>query len=412
MHSRDRRWPIVFAIVTLLLTISPIAYGILFIPTGESLQWMISQIDWSSMNTCVNVYSIVLATTLIWTLTRFGVQARWRERIRRQVLAGDESAMPAASSTVDLSPEASAEALQHEPFTLLWANGNVITASQEGLHWQRPKKRDVWLAWSEARLLEVWESQALTPRKKDAIFEYGYCLYASASKYIEWTDAPESQIAGERLTWEQKERLQEALLTTVTAHTSLPLRVVPKRRSARDQRRPMTFRQKISLAGLGLALFIVSIPLGAGILALVAPLTNSFALNLYAAIVYGGIGLVLLGVIVKGLFDLNHPRTPDPIPPPYVALPYVPASALEAGVAIRFGERLRDRLIWCLLLVISLVSNGYLAFRAIRDFSIGDLGQSTLTSAPQIRSWTAYDLCAHRRYVCCHRGVQLAQQFW
>ena len=81
---------------------------------------------------------------------------------------------------------------------------------------------------------------------------------------------PESQIAGERLSWEQKEQLQEALLATVTAHTHLPLRVVPKRPSARDQQIPMTFRQKISLAGLGLALFLAAIPLGAGILALVA----------------------------------------------------------------------------------------------------------------------------------------------
>jgi hypothetical protein len=240
------------------------------------------------------------------------------------------------------------------------------------------------LAWSEAHLLEVWNSQGLTPSKKDAIFQYGYCLYVSANKYVEWTDAPESQIAGERLSWEQTEQLQEELLAIVTAHTNLSLRVVPKRHSERDQRRPMTFRQKISLAGLGLGLLIAAFPLGTGILALVAPLTRSFTLNLYAAIVYGGIGLVLLGVIVKGLFDLNRQRTPDPIPPPYVALPYVPSAALDTGVAIRFGERLRDRLIWFLLLVTSLVSNGYLLFRAIQDFSISDLGTGTLADAHKL----------------------------
>src|SRR6185437_16974294 len=139
---------------------------------------------------------------------------------------------------------------------------------------------------------------------------------------------------------------------------SLLLRIVPKPHSELDQQRPKTSRQKISLAGLGLALFFAAFPLGAGILALVAPLTHSFALNLYAATVYGGIGLVLLGVIVKGLFDLNRQLTPNPIPPSYMALPYVPSAALDAGVAIRFGERLRDRFIWFLLLVASLVSNG------------------------------------------------------
>src|SRR6185437_11562056 len=107
--------------------------------------------------------------------------------------------------------------------------------------------------------------------------------------------------------------------------------VVPKRQSERDQQRPMTFRQKISIAGLGFALFLAAFPLGAGILALVAPLTHSFALNLYAATVYGGIGLVLLGLIVKGLFDLTRQLIPDPIPPPYVALPYVPSAALDGG---------------------------------------------------------------------------------
>ncbi len=385
MHSKDRYWPVVAGIwfgLTLLFLATLLGIIVSF---DFSLPELIHGVDWLSLNTYAQ---ITLFLALLTAIYRFGVQyavlARRRERIRRQALAGDEDAMPAASSTNDSSPETTAETLQHEPLTLRWANGNVVTASQEGLHWQRPKKRDVLLAWTEARLLEVWEAQALTPRKKDAIFEHGYCLYASANKYVEWTDAPESQIAGERLSWEQKEQLQEALLANVTAHTSLLLRVVPKRHSEQDQQRPMTLRQKISLAGLGLGLFIASIPLGAGILALVAPLTHSFALNLYAAIVYGGIGLVLVGVIVKGLFDLNHPRTPDPISPPYVALPYVPSAALDAGVAIRFGERLRDRLIWFLLLVASLVSNGYLIFRAIQDFSIGDLGTGTLADAHKL----------------------------
>lgn len=381
MHSKDRRWPITIWLLVFEVSLVPTFFIVGYIFPGETPQQMLSGVDWASSDTCGNVFFVLSVAGLLLTLTRFGVQARRRERIRRQALAGDEDAMPVASSTNDLFPEASAETLQNEPLTLRWANGYVVTATQEGLRWQRPRKRAVLLPWGEARLLELWESQG---PPKDDIFEYGYCLYASRNKYVEWTDTPESQFAGERLSWDQKVALHEELLAVVAAHTNLPLRVVPKRQSEQDQPEQMSVRQKISLAGLGLALFFAAFPLGAGILALVAPLTHSFALNLYTAIVYGGVGLVLLGVIVKGLFDLNHPRTPNPIPPPYVALPYVPSVALDVGIAIRFGERPRDRLIWFLLLVASLVSNGYLVFRAIQDFSIMDLNHGTFTDAHKL----------------------------
>src|SRR6185437_9297627 len=266
MHSKDRYWPVVAGIwfgLTLLFLATLLG---IFSSFDFSLPELIHRVDWLSLNTYAQ---ITLFLALLTAIYRFGFQyavlARRRERCRRLALAGDDNAMPIASSALDLSQESTADAMRHEPLVLRWANGNIVTASLEGLRWQRSRKRDVLLPWSEARLLELWESQSPAPRKKDDIFEYGYCLYASRNKYVEWTDAPESQITGERLSWEQKEQLQEALLATVTAHTHLPLRVVPKRHSERDQRRPMTFRQKISLAGLGLGLLIAAFPLGTGI---------------------------------------------------------------------------------------------------------------------------------------------------
>ncbi len=251
MHSKDRHWPITFWLLVFEVSLVPRFFVVGYILPGETPQQMLSMVDWASSDTCGNVFIVLAVAGLLLTLTRYGFQMRRRERIRKQALAGDDDAMPIASSTLDLSQDVIAEAREREPLTLRWTNGNVVTASQKGLRWERPRKRDVLLPWSEARLLELWESQSPAPRKKDVIFEYGYCLYASRNKYIEWTDAPESQVAGEPLSWDQKVALQEELLAVVAARTNLPLRVVPQRHSERDQQRPMTFRQKISIVGLG-----------------------------------------------------------------------------------------------------------------------------------------------------------------
>jgi hypothetical protein len=384
MHSRDRRWPVAFWFLGFELSISPIVLVIFYILTGETPQQMLSTVDWSSWDTCVNGYFVLVVAGILLTLTRFGLQARRRERIRAQALAGDDNAMPVATPTLDLSQHVIAEATEREPLTLRWANGSVVTASQEGLRWQRPRKRDVLLLWSEARLLELWESQSPALSKKEEIFEYGYCLYASRNKYVEWTDAPESQIPGARLSWEQKVQLQEELVAIVAARTDLTLRVVPKTSGSHNGRKRLTFRDKISHASVALGLFLAAFPLGAGILALTAPLTSSFVLNLYAAIIYGGAGLLILGLIVKGIIDIYRPRIPDPAPP-LVVLPFVPATAMpDTALAIRFGERPRARLIAFLLLVVGLVSNVYLVIRAIQDFSISDLRHGTFTDAHKL----------------------------
>lgn len=394
MHAKDRQWPFVIGWVIAMLTIFPAAFIAVYALTGISIQQMVSRVDWLSWETCGNVYIVIVVLIyLVIFLIRYGFQARRREQRRMRALAGNESAMPVVSAPGDLSPEASADALSHEPLTLRWNNGDTITATVEGLRWERPRKRAVSLAWSEARLLERWHMSASVARKKPEIAEYGYSLYASARKCIEWTDAPAGRVPGERLSWKEKEQLQEALLTLVMAHTRLPLRAAAAPDSSQDfpgERR--RFLRGLSLAGTSLVLMLVLIPLATGVLALVAPLTRSLALNLSVAIVFGGVGLALLVVAIRGIFVALRPHIP--IPPPVAQLPLAPpAVAHDTKVAIRVGLRLRDRLLNLLLTAVGLACGVYLVVRALQDFPNTDARHFSFTNLHALALYM-FMLCA------------------
>ena len=248
----------------------------------------------------------------------------------------------------------------------------MITATAEGLLWQRSRKRDVQLTWNEARLFEIWERSVLDAGDKDEIFEHGYCLYARPRKYIEWTDAPESQVAGERLSWEQKDRLQKELLAIVSARTRLPLRIVANgHRTQTEKRRRISGMALLTFAFM---LLLAAFPLAAGILALMAPLTRTFMLNLYVAIIDGGIGLFWIGSLLWAMLDSIWPHEPTPPPPPsVVSLPDAPPAVTNTtSIAVRFGTHLRDRLIALLLMVATLVSTVYLVVRSAQDFPGAD----------------------------------------
>lgn len=370
MHSRDRYWPVACLVVVILLPIFPVMFAINYELTGISIQQMVSAVDWSSMDTCGQIYLVVGYLALIVALARYGVQARQREQRRARAVAGDESAMQVVNWPRDLSAEEAAGTIGDQPLTLRWASNSTITATAQGLLWRRPKKRDVLLAWKDARLLERWEYRGQFARKNEPINQYGYCLYASASKFVEWTDVPESQVSHERLTWKQKERLQVDLLAIVRAHTGLPLHVIGTDRgvAGQNQKENRRFLFGISLTGLAILFVLVCIPLTTGALAIIAPLTRSFALNLYVAIINGGVGLLLLGFALKAMFESVRHDT-STLSPPIVDLPAVsPALLHDASVAIRFGEHMRDRVITTLLMVVGLISTIYIAVRALQDF--------------------------------------------
>lgn len=381
MHSRDRRWPIMFVMVGVLLAMFPALYVALYRLVGEAPQWMVSPIDWSSLNTWQNLYIVVVAIIFLLKSAPYTLRARRRERSRAKALAGDVRAMPVASIKLEAPEQAAREDITHKPFALRWANDSVITATEEGLLWQRPKKRDVQLTWNEARLFEIWERSFLDAGTKYEIFEHGYCLYARPRKYIEWTDAPESQVAGERLSWEQKDQLQKELLIIVSARTRLPLRIVANGHSTQnsaEKRRRISVMAPLTFAFL---LLLAAFPLATGILALTAPLTRTFTLNLYVAIIDGGIGLFLIGLLLWAMLNSILPHKPTPPPPlPVMSLPDVPPAVTNTtSISVRFGTHLRDRLIALLLMVATLVSTVYLVVRSVQDFPDSDFKQPSFT---------------------------------
>jgi hypothetical protein len=381
MHATDRQWPIVIGWVIAMLAIFPVVFAVAYALTGISIQQMVSRVDWLSWDTCGNVYIVIVVLIyLVIFLIRYGFQARRREQRRTRALAGDVSAMPIVSALGDRSSEASADALSREPLALRWNNGDAITATAEGLRWQRSRRCAVSLVWSEARLLERWHGRFPAQRKMPEIAEYGYCLYASARKYIEWTDAPSGQAPGERLSWKEKEQLQETLLAIVTAHTHLPLRTATNPESAQDtQGQRRRFLRRFSLAGAAFVLAMILFPFATALLALVAPLTRSFALNLAMAVIIGGSGLALLVLVFKALLAILRPRTPAA--PPVVNLPLIsPAMMDDAKATIRVGPRLRDRLLNLLLTVVGLASGVYLVARALQDFPNTDFQHFSFTN--------------------------------
>lgn len=358
MHSRDRRWPIVFLGLIVLI---PIAVLLFILP--ESLVTFVEQINWSSPQTYSNLLAFIGLTALWITIIVASIRAQQREQRRARALAGDYAAMPLASDVLELPPFASTDHATRKPLTLYWADDSIITATAEGLLWQRPKKRDVFIQWHEARLFEVWEGGVIREDEKDKtqkaeIFQYGYCLYASMRRYIEWTDAPSGSVVDEQLSWEQKTHLQQELLAYISARTQLSLRV------ARQVPAKETSWWKIlSLTqSLTLMLILAGIPITTAILALTAPMTNTLALNLYVAVLCGGVGLAFIFI---PLWSLTHPSGPNP-QPPSIVLPAVPASS--GPVTIRFSRSWRDRLVGALLFTFALISSAYIIVRSIADF--------------------------------------------
>src|SRR6185437_9378460 len=109
------------------------------------------------------------------------------------------------------------------------------------------------------------------------------------------------------------------------------------------------------------------IPLATAILALVAPLTRSPALNLYTAVTLGAVGLRLLPLPVAGIRSAIWPLERPPDSP--LHLPPAPLLAhLQASVAIRAPSSRRQAPV-PFLLTILVVGNSYPLVRAFIDDS-------------------------------------------
>lgn len=156
MHSKDSHWRGMAVMNGDFLLLGAAWVFSLYALSDFSLQEVFHSIDWSSSSTYMMILLFVaFGLALVRFFLHYAISARLRERCRTRALAGDGGAMPVASSQPEMSLEATADALHHEPLTLRWKNGSVITASADGLLWRRPKQRDVLLGWGEACLLEL-----------------------------------------------------------------------------------------------------------------------------------------------------------------------------------------------------------------------------------------------------------------
>jgi hypothetical protein len=366
MHSRDRRWPI---IILALVALVPIAIVLIVLP--ESLVAVVKQINWTSLRTYGDLLSCSALTVFWIILIVFWIRARKCERRRARALAGDTAGMPLASDVLQLLPIAHSDVATSEPLTLRWADDSVIVATARGLRWQRPKNRDVFIHWHEARLFEVWEGSVIKEDErgqtgKAEIFEYGYCLYASMRRYIEWTDAPTGSTEGEQLSWEHKTHLQQELQAYITAKTRLPLRVACQSQADMQKKSVWSWFLTLSIWFLTLSIWLMlaGIPITTAILALTAPLTTTLALNIYVAALCGGVGLTVFVLPLWGRFHRSAPK----LPAPSITLPT--ARTFSGPVTIRSSMSLRDRLVGTLLFVFALVSSGYIIVRSIGDFPV------------------------------------------
>ena len=170
----------------------------------------------------------------------------------------------------------------------------------------------------------------------------------------------------EALTDEREDQTQEALLADIMANTRLPLQVVTQGRASEFQGQRRGIFRRVSLTGVAILLAMPIIPLATAILALVAPLTHTPALNLYTAVTLGAVGLRVLWLPVEGIRDAIWP----PERPLMSSLRLPPAPLLthpQASIAIRAPSSRRQAPM-PFLLTILVVGNIYPLVRAFIDY--------------------------------------------
>ena len=307
MHSEDRTWrqsvyaAIYFPVGFLLLAIGALT---LFIP-GETAKMMaeISSLSPQSFLTLLFCFAIYSFISLMFL--SIAVPARRRERLRVRAIAGDTSAMPLA---IAQPKRQSASEVSDEPVTLQWKRwGKVasITATSEGIVGHHAPRKEVSLEWDEIRLIEQW--QATSNRM-------GYCLYANDDRFIEWRigkrfSDPVRELVGQR---------HDALLALVSAHTRLPIRTLVRPLAAPVDALPRLHKIFSILEAFSLTL-IIAMWVCATTLIIMAPLTTSKALNIYAAAISIVIGAVPLTQRLRSAHTPNQASAN--LQPPAVALP-------------------------------------------------------------------------------------------
>ncbi len=311
----------------------------------------------------------------MWVLWRYFRDARQRERLRARALAGDLATMPEAvvPGAGDLAREA-----PQLPLEFLWHSRRGITgaiANEQGLVWRRPRKRDVLVLWSEARLFEVWDFSILSERLA------GYTLYGRGSEFIDWfdtrTDARKKHPAG-GLSFDEMRKCERALIYLITERTGLPPRtLVPE--LMRDEPKPalghmppaasrLQLRRRLWVFALALLALFVAVPLAEAMAILLVPLTRTTSFNLYAAATMAFLGLFILGFAVKLLAGDQRASASAP-----TALVLLPTALPEADGTYRivWSASWRQRILGGLV-GLALLPDVPIVFIAYSDFETRD----------------------------------------
>jgi hypothetical protein len=320
MHSSDRhtRWVAFFVALMSVLIIGPtlVALGAIdWLTSGFAPSHVWQDINWA------DVLGNLGLASLVWVLWHYSRDARQRERLRARALAGDLAMMPEA-----VVPGASDLALEAPqlPIEYLWHGGAATTgviANEQGLVWRRPRKRDVLVPWSQARLFEVWDFSILSERLA------GYTLYGRGSEFIDWFDArtdARKKHSAEGLSFDEMRRRERILVQLITARTSLPLRTLSPE-LMRDESKPaldhtppvaaqLQLRRRLWVFALSLLALFAAVPLVEAVAILLVPLTRTTSFNRYAAATMATLGLFILGFAIKLLAGDRRHRSASPAP--------------------------------------------------------------------------------------------------
>lgn len=374
MHSSDRhtRW---FAFFMLLATVWLL--GVILVDGGV-IAWLTSGFvpshAWQDISWDEVLGSLELAS-LLWVLWHYSRDARQRERLRARALAGALARMPEAvvPGASDQAPEA-----PQLPMEFLWHSRRSITgvvATEQGLVWRRPRKHDVLVSWSEARLFEVWDVSMLSERLA------GYTLYGRGSEFIDWydacTDTRKRHPVGGLAPSEMRQR-ERALVYLITERTGLPPRTLvtelmrdePKLAldpALRVAARPQAHR-RLRILGLSLPALFVAVPLAEAVAILLVPLTRTTSFNLYTAAAMASLGLVILGFESKAL--AGDQRASASVPTPPVLLPTALPEA-DGTYRVVWSPSWHQRILGALI-GLALLPDVPIVFIAYRDFETRD----------------------------------------
>jgi hypothetical protein len=169
----------------------------------------------------------------------------------------------------------------------------------------------------------------------------GFTLWSARAR-IEWVDYQPNRmpLAADDSSKAEMYRRSQILLQTVIAQTGLEPRTCDAAQSGASTSQQRRHWYTVPL-GVMVFLLLITFPVFTAVGALLAPLTDSFALNLYVAVTMGALSLIILSYLVYGLVDMI--RRPRVSVRPEIHLPDAPLGGTPLTLR-QNGASLRGKL--------------------------------------------------------------------